>query len=112
MLFKWRIKKIYYNGRIYYMPQRKGWIFWNSAKWDEYSRVYNEESYDYFSLSNKLELPNFTGFIDYVAFANIEDAKRLIKGIEKNVANKKKHKKELDKYIYIDDDSISKELKK
>ena len=109
MIFKWRIKKIYYNGQIYYMPQRKGWIFWNSVTWDEYSRVYNEESYNYFSLSNRLEVP---GLVDYVAFANLEDAKRLIEGIEKIEANKKKHKKELDEYIYIDDDTISKELKK
>ena len=109
MIFKWRIKKIYYNGRIYYMPQRKGWIFWNSATWDEYSRVYSEESYDYFSSRNKIEVP---GLVDYVAFASLEDAKRLIKGIEKIEANKKKYKKDLDEYIYIDDDSISKELKK
>ena len=109
MIFKWRIKKIYYNGQIYYMPQRKGWIFWNSAKWDEYSRVYSEESYDYFSFNNKLEVP---GLVDYVAFASLEDAKRLIKGIEKLETKKKKHEKELDEYIYIDDDSISKELKK
>ena len=34
------------------------------------------------------------------------------KGIENIETNKKKHKKELDEYIYIDDDSISKELKK
>ena len=109
MIFKWRIKKIYYNGQIYYMPQRKGWIFWNSVKWDEYSRVYSEESYDYFSLCNKIEVP---GLLDYVAFSNLEDAKRLIEGIEKLEANKKKHEKELDEEIYIDDDSISKELKK
>ena len=49
MLFKWRIKKIYYNGQIYYMPQRKGWIFWNNAKWDEYLKIYYEEEYGYFS---------------------------------------------------------------
>lgn len=109
MIFKWRIKKIYYNSKIYYMPQRKGWIFWNSATWDEYRRVYYEESSYYFSSSNKIEVP---GLVDYVAFANLEDAKRLIKGIEKLEANKKKHEKELDEYIYIDDDSISKELKK
>ena len=109
MIFKWRIKKYDYNGQIYYMPQRKGWIFWNNATWDEYSRVYSEESYDYFSFNNKLEVP---GLVDYVAFASLEDAKRLIEGIEKIVAKKKKHKKELDEYIYIDDDSISKELKK
>lgn len=109
MLFKWRIKKIYYNGQIYYMPQRKGWIFWNNSTWDEYSRVYSEESYDYFSFNNKLEVP---GLVDYVAFASLEDAKLLIKGIEKIVAKKKKHKKELDEYIYIDDDFLSKELKK
>lgn len=109
MIFKWRIKKIYYNDQIYYMPQRKGWIFWNNATWDEYSRVYSEESYDYFSFNNKLEVP---GLVDYVAFASLEDAKRLIEGIEKIVANKKKHEKELNEYIYIDDDYISKELKK
>ena len=34
------------------------------------------------------------------------------KGIEKLETKKKKHEKELDEYIYIDDDSISKELKK
>lgn len=110
MIFKWRLKKYDYKGQIYYMPQRKGWIFWNSATWDEYIRVYYEENC--FSLCNRIEVPSFTGFVDYVAFANIEDAKRLIKGIEKIVANKKKHKKDLDEYIYIDDDSISKELKK
>ncbi len=109
MIFKWRIKKIYYNDQIYYMPQRKGWIFWNNATWDEYSRVYSEESYDYFSFNNKLEVP---GLVDYVAFASLEDAKRLIEGIEKIVAKKKKHEKELNEYIYIDDDYISKELKK
>ena len=109
MLFKWRIKKIYYNSKIYYMPQRKGWIFWNSVKWDEYSRVYNEESYDYFSTCRILQVG---GLVDYVAFSNLEDAKRLIEGIEKLEARKKKFKKELDEYIYIDDDSISKELKK
>ena len=109
MIFKWRIKKIYYNGQIYYMPQRKGWIFWNNATWDEYSRVYSEELYDYFSFNNKLEVP---GLVDYVAFASLEDAKRLIEGIEKLETNKKKHEKELNEYIYIDDDYISKELKK
>ena len=109
MLFKWRIKKIYYNGQIYYMPQRQGWIFWNNAKWDEYSRVYSEESYDYFSFNNKLEVP---GLVDYVAFASLEDAKRLIEGIEKQEVKKRKHEKELDEYIYIDDDFLSKELKK
>ena len=109
MKFKWRIKKIYYNGQIYYMPQRKGWIFWNNATWDEYIRVYSEESYDYFLSSNKIEVP---GLVDYVAFASLEDAKRLTKGIEKIEANKKKHEKELDEYIYIDDDTILNELKK
>lgn len=49
---------------------------------------------------------------DYVGFFNLEDAKRLIEGIEKLEAKKKKHEKELDEYIYIDDDSLSKELKK
>ena len=109
MIFKWRLKKIYYNDRIYYMPQRKGWIFWNNAKWDEYCKIYYEEEYGYFSSSNKIEVP---GLVDYVAFASLEDAKRLIKGIEKIEAKKKKHEKELNEYIYIDDDSISKELKK
>lgn len=109
MKFKWRLKKYDYKGQIYYMPQRKGWIFWNSATWDEYRRVYYEEADHYFSTCSKLEVP---GLVDYVAFANIEDAKRLIKGIEKIEANKKKHEKELDEYIYIDDDTISKELKK
>ena len=109
MLFKWRIKKIYYNGKIYYMPQRKGWIFWNNAKWDEYCKIYYEEAYHYFSTCHILQVP---GLVDYVAFSNLEDAKRLIEGIEKLEARKKKHKKELDEYIYIDDDSISKELKK
>ena len=109
MLFKWRIKKIYYNGQIYYMPQRKGWIFWNNATWDEYSRVYSEESYDYFSFNNKLEVP---GLVDYVAFASLEDAKRLIEGIEKQEVKKRKHEEDLDEYIYIDNDSLSKELKK
>ena len=33
------------------------------------------------------------------------------KGIENIEANKKKLKKELNEYIYIDDDSISKEFK-
>lgn len=109
MIFKWRIKKIDYNDQIYYMPQRKGWIFWNNATWDEYCKVYYEEEYDYFSKCNKIEVP---GLVDYVAFASLEDAKRLIKGIEKIEANKKKHEKELNEYIYIDDDYISKELKK
>lgn len=91
------------------MPQRKGWIFWNSATWDEYHRVILEESYCYFSSDNKIEV---SGLVDYVAFENIEDAKRLIDGIEKIETKKKKHEKELDEYIYIDDDTISKELKK
>lgn len=108
MLFKWRIKKIYYNYRIYYMPQRKGWIFWNNAKWDEYCKIYYEEAYHYFSTC-PLQV---SGLLDYVAFSNLEDAKRLIEGIEKLEARKKKFKKELDEYIYIDDDFISKELKK
>ncbi len=108
MLFKWRIKKYDYNDQIYYMPQRKGCIFWNNATWDEYCKVYYEEEYDYFSKCNKIVVP---GFVDYVAFSNLEDAKRLIKGIEKLEARKKKFEKELDEYIYIDDDSISKELK-
>ena len=47
-----------------------------------------------------------------MAFSNLEDAKRLIEGIEKLEARKKKFEKELDEYIYIDDDTISKELKK
>ena len=108
MLFKWRIKKIYYNYRIYYMPQRKGWIFWNNAKWDEYCKIYYEEAYHYFSTC-PLQV---SGLLDYVAFSNLEDAKRLIEGIEKLEARKKKFEKDLDEYIYIDDDSISKELKK
>lgn len=108
MLFKWRIKKIYYNSKIYYMPQRKGWIFWNNATWDEYRKVYYEEAYHYFSTC-PLQV---NGLVIYVAFSNLEDAKRLIEGIEKLEARKKKFKKELDEYIYIDDDSISKELKK
>ena len=108
MLFKWRIKKIYYNDRIYYMPQRKGWIFWNNAKWDEYCKIYYEEEYSYFSTC-PLQV---SGLLDYVAFSNLEDAKRLIEGIEKLEARKKKFKKELDEYIYIDDDILSKELKK
>ena len=108
MLFKWRIKKIYYNYRIYYMPQRKGWIFWNNAKWDEYCKIYYEEAYHYFSTC-PLQV---SGLLDYVAFSNLEDAKRLIEGIEKLEDRKKKFEKELDEYIYIDDDSISKELKK
>jgi hypothetical protein len=109
MLFKWRIKKYDYNGQIYYMPQRKGWIFWNNATWDEYRKLYYEEADHYFSTCSKLEVP---GLVDYVAFANLEDAKRLIEGIEKQEARKKKFEKELDEYIYIDDDSLSKELKK
>lgn len=108
MLFKWRIKKIYYNNKIYYMPQRKGWIFWNNAKWDEYCKIYYEEAYHYFSTC-PLQV---SGLLDYVAFSNLEDAKRLIEGIEKLEARKKKFEKDLDEYIYIDDDSISKELKK
>lgn len=108
MLFKWRIKKIYYNYRIYYMPQRKGWIFWNNAKWDEYCKIYYEEEYGYFSTC-PLQV---SGLLDYVAFSNLEDAKRLIEGIEKLEARKKKFEKELDEYIYIDDDFLSKELKK
>ena len=109
MLFKWRIKKYDYKDQIYYMPQRKGWIFWNNATWDEYRKVYYEEDYDYFSKCNKIEVP---GLVDYVAFASLEDAKRLIEGIEKHEAKKKKFEKELDEYIYIDDYSLSKELKK
>ena len=50
--------------------------------------------------------------VDYVAFANLEDAKRLIEALEKYEDKKRKHEEELDEYIYIDDDSISKELKK
>lgn len=109
MIFKWRLKKYDYKGQIYYIPQRKGWIFWYNATWDEYRRVIYEECYLYFSSSSKLQVP---GFHDYVAFYNIEDAKRLIEGIEKIEARKKTLEKELDEYIYIDDDSISKELKK
>ena len=90
------------------MPQRKGWIFWNNAKWDEYCKIYYEEVYHYFSTC-PLQV---SGLLDYVAFSNLEDAKRLIEGIEKLEARKKKFEKELDEYIYIDDDSISKELKK
>ena len=82
--------------------------YFGIALWDEYRRVYYEEADHYFSTCNKIEVP---GLVDYVAFANIEDAKRLIEGIEKLEAKKKKHEKELDEYIYIDD-SISKELKK
>ena len=110
MLFKWRIKKIYYNGQIYYMPQRKGWIFWNNAKWDEYIRVYYEECLHYFSSSSTLQVSGLVD--DYVAFASLEDAKRLIEGIEKQEVKKRKHEEDLDEYIYIDDDTISKELKK
>lgn len=114
MKYKWRIKKYDHNGHIYYMPQRKGWIFWNNATWDEYRKVYYEECdhYEcdhYFSRCNTIQVP---GLVDYVAFANLEDAKRLIEGIEKHEAKKKKYEEELDEYIYIDDDSISKELKK
>ncbi len=109
MIFKWRIKKYDHNGQIYYMPQRKGWIFWNSATWDEYREVKNEETYNYFSSANKIEVP---GLYYYVAFANLEDAKRLIEALEKYEDRKRKHEEELDEYIYIDDDSISKELKK
>ena len=109
MFFKWRIKKYDYKDQIYYMPQRKGWIFWNNATWDEYRKVYYEEDYDYFSKCNKIEVP---GLVDYVAFASLEDAKRLIEGIEKHEAKKRKHEEDLDEYIYIDDDSLSKELKK
>lgn len=109
MIFKWRLKKYDYKGQIYYIPQRKGWIFWNNATWDEYRRVYYEECDHYFSSSSRLQVP---GLYDYVAFYNIEDAKRLIEGIEKIEARKKTLEKELDEYIYIDDDSISKELKK
>ena len=57
MIFKWRLKKYDYKGQIYYMPQRKGWIFWNNATWDEYRKVYYEESSYYFSSSNKIEVP-------------------------------------------------------
>lgn len=109
MIFKWRLKKYDYKGQIYYMPQRNGWIFWNSATWDEYRKVYYEECDHYFSSSSKLQVP---GLYDYVAFANIEDAKRLIEALEKYEDRKRKHEEELDEYIYIDDDSISKELKK
>lgn len=109
MIFKWRIKKYYYEGKIYYIPQRKGWIFWNNATWDEYRRVLYEECDNYFSSSSKFQIPELA---DYVAFYNIEDAKRLIEGIEKIEVRKKNFEKELDKYIYIDDESISKELKK
>lgn len=109
MLFKWRIKKIDNDGQIYYMPQWKGWIFWNNVTWDEYLKIYYEEAYHYFSTCHTLQV---SGLLDYVAFSNLEDAKRLIKGIEKLEARKKKFEKEFDEYIYIDDDSISKELKK
>lgn len=109
MIFKWRLKKYDYKGNIYYMPQRKGWIFWNSATWDEYRSVFLQESYCYFSSSKVLKVPGLT---DYVAFYNIEDAKRLIDGIEKIEDRKRKHVKELDEYIYVDDDSLSKDLKK
>lgn len=109
MIFKWRLKKYDCKGQIYYMPQRKGWIFWNSATWDEYRKVYYEESSYYFSSSNKIEVP---GLVDYVAFANIEDAKRLIEALEKYEVRKRKFEEDLDEYIYIDDDSLSKELKK
>ena len=109
MIFKWRLKKYDYKGQIYYMPQWKGWIFWNSATWDEYRKVYYEESSYYFSSCDKIEVP---GLVDYVAFANIEDAKRLIEALEKYEVRKRKFEEDLDEYIYIDDDSISKELKK
>ena len=109
MLFKWRIKKIDNDGKIFYMPQRKGWIFWNNATWDEYRKIYYEEADHYFSTCSKLQVP---GLLDYVAFSNLEDAKRLIEGIEKLEVKKKEHEKELDEYIYINDDSLSKELKK
>lgn len=91
------------------MPQRKGWIFWNNATWYEYRKIEYEESSYYFSSSNKVEVH---GLVDYVAFANLEDAKRLIEGIEKLEAKKKKYEEELDEYIYINDDSLSKDLKK
>ena len=109
MIFKWRIKKYDHNDQIYYMPQRKGWIFWNNATWDEYRKVYYEEDNYYFSRCTTLQVP---GLVDYVAFANLEDAKRLIEALEKYEDKKRKHEEELDEYIYIDDDSISKELKK
>lgn len=109
MIFKWRIKKYDYKDQIYYMPQRKGWIFWNNATWDEYRKLYYEEADHYFSTCSKLEVP---GLVDYVAFASLEDAKRLIEGIEKQEERKRKHEEDLDEYIYIDDDSLSKELKK
>lgn len=44
MKFKWRIKKIDNDGQIYYMPQLKGWIFWNNVAWDEYCKVYYKEA--------------------------------------------------------------------
>ena len=109
MKYKWRIKKYDHNGHIYYMPQRKGWIFWNNATWDEYRKIEWEESYSYFSRCTKLEVP---GLVDYVAFASLEDAKRLIEGIERLEAKKKKYEDELSEYIYVDDDSLSKDLKK
>ena len=109
MKFKWRIKKIDNDGQIYYMPQLKGWIFWNNVTWDEYCKVYYKEAEHYFSTCDQLKIPGLT---DYVAFFNLEDAKRLIVGIEKLETNKKKHKKELNEYIYIGDDSILNELKK
>ena len=109
MKYKWRIKKYDHNGHIYYMPQRKGWIFWNNATWDEYRKVEWEESSYYFSRCAKLEVP---GLVDYVAFASLEDAKRLIEGIERLEAKKKKYEDELGEYIYVDDDSLSKDLKK
>ena len=109
MKFKWRIKKHDHNGHIYYMPQRKGWIFWNNATWDEYRTVNYEFSYDYFSSCTKLQVP---GLVDYVAFANLEDAKRFIKGFEKIEEKKQKYEEELDEYIYIDDEAPSKDLKK
>ena len=109
MIFKWRIKKYDHNGQIYYMPQRKGWIFWNNATWDEYRKIYYEECNNYFSRCNTVQVP---GLVDYVAFASLEDAKRLIEGIEKLEAKKKKYEDELSEYIYVDDDSLSKDLKK
>lgn len=104
MIFKWRLKKYFYNGQIYYMPQRKGWIFWNNATWDEYRRVIHEKV----PTSSTIQVNGLAN--EYVAFANIEDAKRLIEALEKYADRKRKYK-ELDEYIYIND-SISKELKK
>ena len=112
MKFKWRIKKIDNDGQIYYMPQWKGWIFWNNVTWDEYCKVYYKEAEHYFSTCDQLKIPGLLESVDYVGFFNLEDAKRLIVGIEKLETNKKKHKKELNEYIYIGDDSILNELKK